>query len=107
MKRATAPPSILGNVFYQGPEIVKPSPIDFTLSPKDVLARRRDWVTEMDQAVRDHGAWAVVVQYPNGDVELFDTRWPSLVRATRRGGNAWLGKLAICSLGRQGGGECW
>lgn len=76
--------------FYRGPEVPSPTLIDFTRSPKEILARRRDWVTKLDEAVRDHGAWGVLITYPDGQVELFDTRWSSLARSTRRGGIAHL-----------------
>jgi len=83
--------SILGFDFYLGPEVIKPTPIDFTL-PKDVvLNARHAWVRELDEAVREHDAWGLLRTRPDGDVTLFDvSRTHALWEATDRGGTIHL-----------------
>lgn len=49
---------------------------------------RRDWQHDIDAAIASEDGWAVLVQYPNCDLHLFDVghTW----EATARGGTAWI-----------------
>ena len=84
-------PGILGFEFTVGPEVPKPSPIDFTRPPAVQECARRAWEGELEEAVRYHDAWGLLRTRPDGDVTLYDVVTPgSLWHATDRGGTIHL-----------------
>lgn len=89
--------AVLGFEFYQGPEVPPPLPIDFTMGPATVDERRKAWAALLEDQVRYHDAWGIMIVKSNTDVLLFDVVQDySSYEATRWGGTAYL-LLARCA----------